>query len=151
MNKNEPLLAPEALKRSTPNLGMERKWKIVSAFSLGVIFVFMTFFLAWVGAALVGGGEAGDIAKCFCVSFIGMGICFLITQYFLSRGNRKAVCKDWPLILAMNFAPFCSVIVALAALTKWAGLVMLVVTIITLACSYAGVGLAALTARRRSP
>ena len=150
MNKNEPLLAPEALKRSTPNLGIERKWKIVLAFSLGVIFVFMTFFLAWVGAALVG-GEVGDAAICFCVSFIGMGVCFLITQYSLSRGNRKAFCKDWPLILALNFAPFCSVIVALAALTKWAGLVMLVVTIITLACSYAGAGLAALTARRRSP
>jgi cytochrome bd-type quinol oxidase subunit 2 len=149
MNKNEPLLAPEALKRSTPNLGMERKWKIVLAFFLGVIFVFMTFFLAWVGAASQ--GEVGDAAICFCVSFIGMGVCFLITQYFLSRGNRQAVCKDWPLILAMNFAPFCTVIVALAALTKWAGLVMLVVTIITLACSYAGAGLAALTARRRSP
>jgi hypothetical protein len=45
----------------------------------------------------------------------------------------------------------CSVIVALAALTRWAGLLMLVMAITTLGCSYAGAGLAALTARRRSP
>ena len=53
----------------------------------------------------------------------------------------------------MNLAPFafCLVVIALAFLTKRSGLVMLVVTmvIIVLVCSYAGVALAALIARRR--
>ena len=53
----------------------------------------------------------------------------------------------------MNLAPFafCLVFIAMAFLTKRSGLVMLVVTmvIIVLVCSYAGVALAALIARRR--
>ena len=148
MNKNEPQFASEAPNQSIPNGEMGHKRKIVLAFSVGVGLVFLTFFLAWVSAAAVG-GEVGQAAMCFCVSFIGLGFCFLITQYFLSRGNPRALRRDWPLIIAMNLAPFCLVFIALAVLTKWAGLVMLVVTIITLACSCAGAGLAVLTARRR--
>lgn len=148
MNKNEPQLASDATNQSIPNSEMGHKRKIILAFSIGVGLVFMNFFLAWVSAAAVG-GEVGEAAMCFCVSFIGLGICFLITQYFLSRGNPRALRRDWPLIIALNLAPFSLVFVTLAVLTKWAGLVMVVVTIITLACSCAGAGLAALTARRR--
>jgi hypothetical protein len=148
MNKTEPPLAPESLNPSIPNSGISRKWRIVLAFSLGVSLFSMPFFLAFVSWILT--LEIGEPAICFFDSFIGLGVCFFITQYLLSCGNPQALRQDWPLIIAMNFSPFCAVIIALAVLTKWAGLVMLVVTIITLACSYAGTGLAALTARRRS-
>lgn len=151
MNENEPPPIPPAFDQVTPNSGMGRKWRIVLAFSIGVSLFSMPFFLACVSFILT--GEIWETVICFCVSFIGLGVCFFITQYLLSRGNPQALRKDWPLIIAMNLAPFafCLVFIALAFLTKRSGLVMLVVTmtIIVLVCSYAGVALAALTARRR--
>lgn len=148
MSENEPPIAPEVLGQPIPNSGMSRKWKIVLALSLGVCLVFATFVLALVLGTLFS-GEIGDFAQWFGVLFIGMAVCCGITQYFLSPGNPQAPRKDWPVIMALNSAPFFTIIVALAVLTKWAGLVMLVVTIITLVCSYAGAALAALIARRR--
>ena len=153
MNENEPPPIPPALNQITPNSGMGRNWRIVLAFSIGVSLFSMPFFLACVSFILT--GEIGETLLCFCASFIGLGVCFFITQYLLSRGNPQALCKDWPLIIAMNLAPFafCLVFIVLAFLTKRSGGVMLVVTMTTilLVCSYAGAALATLIARRRLP
>jgi hypothetical protein len=148
MNKNESLLAPEALKGSVPNVGMKPKWKIVLAFSLGASLVFLACIVTVVLSAMVG-WELGTVAQFTCASFIGLWVCFFITQFFLSYGNPRAICKDWPVIAALNFAPFCSVILLWAFVTWRAALAILVVAGITLACSCAGAALAALTARRR--
>jgi hypothetical protein len=110
--------------------------KIVVAFLLGVLSFFLIFLL---------GEIFGDYAL-----FIGMGAYFLISQYMLSRGNPQAVRMDWPLIIAMNFTPLCMTIITLAVEpNKGNALEMLLVTILTLACSYAGAALAARTTRQR--
>jgi hypothetical protein len=137
MNKNEPSPTPEALEQPIPNKGIGRKWKIVLAFCLGVISFFGSFFLSEVF------GEFGDYAL-----FIGMGACFLIAQYLLSRGNPQALRKDWPLIIGLNFAPLCVTIKVLAFGSKQTLLVSLLMTISSVACSYAGAALAARTAHR---
>jgi hypothetical protein len=112
--------------------------KIVVAFLLGALSFFLIFFL---------GEIFGDYAL-----FIGMGAYFLISQYILSRGNPQAVRKDWPLIIAMNLTPLCMTIITLAVEpNKGNALEMLLVTILTLACSYAGAALAARTACQRLP
>jgi hypothetical protein len=84
-----------------------------------------------------------------CAAFIGVWICFFISQYLLSYGNPRALRKDWPLIAALNSAPLCSVIIAWILITWRAALAILVVAGITLVCSYAGAALATLAARRR--
>jgi hypothetical protein len=61
---------------------MERKWKIVLAFSLGLILIFLAFFVTVVLMAVVG-GEVGDAALLTCAAFIGVWVCFFITQFFL--------------------------------------------------------------------
>jgi hypothetical protein len=105
------------------------------AFFLGVLSFFLIFFL---------GEVLGEYAL-----FIGLGAYFLISQYLLSRGKPQAVRKDWPLIIAMNFTPLCMTIIVLAVEpNKRNALAMLLVTIISLACSYAGAVLAARTARQ---
>lgn len=66
------------------------------------------------------------------------------------RGNPRAVRQAWPVIAALNFAPFCSVIVVWALVTREAALAMLVVANISLGCSCAGAALATFIARRRA-
>jgi energy-converting hydrogenase Eha subunit E len=151
MNENEPPLAPEALNQPIPKTGMSRKWRIVLAFSLGVTLIFLAYFVTMVLMTAVLGNEPGTVALLMCAAFIGVWVCFFITQFFLSYGNPRAVRKDWPVIAALNIAPFCSVILALIFVAQKAALALLVVAGITLACSYAGSALASLIARRRSP
>ena len=137
MNKNEPSPTPEALEQPIPNKGIGRKRKIVLAFFLGAFSFFLSFFLNEVF------GEFGEYAQ-----FIGMGACFLISQYLLSRGNPQALREDWPLIIALNFTTLCVLIKVLAVESKKTLLVMVLLTIFTVACSYAGAALAARTARQ---
>ena len=77
---------------------------------------------------------------------VRQSVCFLISQYFLSRGNPQALRKVWPLVIAMNIMPLYAAILCLVLESKGAALGMLLVTTITLACSYAGAALAARTA-----
>ncbi len=97
------------------------------------------------------GTEPGTVALLICGAFIGTWVCFFFTQFFLSYGNPRAVRKDWPVIAALNFAPFCSVIISWVFVNQRAALAILVVAGLTLVCSYAGAALAALIARRRLP
>jgi hypothetical protein len=121
---------------NTHNATLPRK--VVVAFFLGLLSFLLIFLL---------GEVFGDYAL-----FIGMGVYFLVAQYLLSRGNPQAIRKDWPLITAMNFTPLCATIIALAVEpNKGNALEMLLVTILTLACSYTGAALAARVARRRLP
>jgi hypothetical protein len=130
---------------------MNRKWAIVLAFSLGVTLIFLASFVTMMLIKEVLGNELGTIALLMCAAFIGVWVCFFITQFCLSYGNPRALRSDWPVIAALNFSPFCSVIIFWAFATWKAVLAILVVAGITLGCSCAGAGLATLIARRRSP
>lgn len=73
---------------------------------------------------------------------------FLISQYFLSRGNPQALRKDWSSIVALNFTLLISTIICLVVEpNKGAKLETLCLAILAVACSYAGAALAARTAR----
>ena len=62
--------------------------KKIIAFILGLISFFLLFAL----------GEGFGIN----VAFLGIGVYYLISQYFLSRGNPQALFKDWLIILLLN-------------------------------------------------
>ena len=64
--------------------------KKIIALLLGIISFFMMFAL----------GEEYGIS----IAFIAVGIYYLFSQYFLSRGNPRALYEDWPLILLLNAA-----------------------------------------------
>jgi len=127
---------------------MSRNWKILLAFGLGVLLVVQAYALFWLPYTALS-SELGDVVKWLCIAVSAMWLSFLIAQFFLSRGNPRAVRQDWPVIAALNFAPFGSVIVVWALVTGAAALAMLVVANITLVCSIAGAALAAFIARRR--
>jgi hypothetical protein len=150
MKQNEPPIAPERLSQPIPNSGMSRNWKILLAFGLGVLLIVQTFSLTWLAFCTMC-PEGGDALNWGCAFVVGMWICFLIAQFFLSRGNPRALRQDWPVIAALNFAPFGSVIVVWALVTGAAALAMLVVANLTLGCACAGAALAAFIARRRAP
>jgi sterol desaturase/sphingolipid hydroxylase (fatty acid hydroxylase superfamily) len=149
MKKNEPTIAPEVLSQPIPNSGMNRNWKILLAFGLGVLLVVQTSSLFWLACSVLS-SELGDVVKWLCILVGAMWVCFLVAQFLLSRGNPWAVRQDWPVIAALNFAPFCSVIVVWVLVTGAAALAMLVAANITLGCSCAGAALAAFIARRRA-
>jgi hypothetical protein len=150
MKKNEPPIAPEVLSQPIPSSGMSRNWKILLAFGLGVLLVVQTSSLFWLACSVLS-SELGDVVKWLCILVGAMWVWFLVAQFLLSRGNPRAVRQDWPVIAGLNLAPFGSVIVVWALVTREAALAMLVVANVTLGCSYAGAALAALMARRRVP
>lgn len=121
-------------KQAIPNRWFPRRWKIVLSFLLGLLSIFLMF-----GLGETWGGHA---------MFPGMAAYFLISQYFLSRGNPQAVRKDWPLILALNLPSLVSTSICLIVEPTWGSkLPALCLTLLAVACSYAGAGLAARTAR----
>jgi hypothetical protein len=148
MNENASPPTPEAVEQPIPNRGSRQKWKVVAAFFLGLPAILLTILLAeGVGALLPERWQGSFIHVVIFV--IGMGGYFLISQYLLSRGNPQAVRKDWPIIIAMNFTPLCVTIITLVVEpNKGNALQMLLVAILTMACSYAGAALAARAARR---
>jgi hypothetical protein len=148
MNENESPPIPEAPEQPIPNRRIRRKWKVVLAFFLGVLSVALLFGLAeGVGDLLPERWKGSFIHVVIFV--IGMGGYFLVSQYLLSRGNPQAVRKDWPIIIAMNFTPLCVTIITLVVEpNKGSALQMLLVAILTMACSYAGAAVAARAARQ---
>lgn len=150
MSENAHPIASEVIGQPIATSGMSRNWTILLAFGLGVLLVAQTFSLTWLAFCTMC-PEGGDALNWGCAFVVGMWICFLIAQFLLSRGNPRALRQDWPLIAALNFAPFGSVLVFWALVTREAALAMLVVANITLGCSCAGAALAELMARRRVP
>ncbi len=142
-------IAPEVLSQTIPNSRMSRNWKMLLAFGLGVLLVVQTYALFWLACSVLS-SELGDVAKWLCILVGAMWFCFLVAQFLISRGNPRAVRQDWPVIAALNFAPFCSVIIVWVLVTGTAALAMLVAANITLGCSCAGAALAAFIARRRT-
>ncbi len=129
MSKNEAPPTPETLDQPIAKRGIPRKWKGVSALSLGVVGLFVWFVLA---------ESVGGYAM-----YIGPGGYFLLSQYFLSSGNPQALRSDWPCILRLNFWILCLTVFILAQ----KGLHMPWLAVCTLACSCAGAALAARIAR----
>jgi hypothetical protein len=149
MNKNDPASTTEVPERRIRLFGVSCNLKIFLAFILGVLAFFLLFGL---GAALEGAsgkasGKFGEYALTAALVIV-IGVYFLIAQYFLSRGNPQALRKVWPLIMAMNFVLLCAPILCLVLETKGAALGTLLLAMFTVACSYAGVALAARTARQ---
>ncbi|MGD8236842.1 MAG: hypothetical protein PVG47_07680 [Chromatiales bacterium] len=104
--------------------------KKVIAVILGIFSFFLLMFL----------GEECGVA----IAFIATGIYYLISQFFLSRGNARALYEDWWLILSLN-----------AALILVAVLILLIepddkytagVAVISFVSSVAGASIAALLA-----
>ena len=135
MNTNESSFTLEVPERRISLFGFRCKLKVFVAVILSVLSFFLMFFL---------GEGFGDYAL-----FIGMGAYFLISQYFLSRGNPQALRKDWSSIVALNFTLLISTIICLVVEpNKGAKLETLCLAILAVACSYAGAALAARTARQ---
>jgi hypothetical protein len=125
---------PESRERRIALFGFSCKLKMLIAVILGLFSFFLMFFL----------GEGWG----YYALFIGMGAYFLIAQYFLSRGNRQALRKDWPLIIALNFTLLSATIICLVVEpNKGAKLATLCLAILAVACFYVGAALAARTAR----
>jgi hypothetical membrane protein len=118
------------LEESVKDPGDTKKEKRIA---LAILFSVVAFFLIFI----LGEGFGA------WALFVGMGAYFFVTQYLLSRGNAWPVRNDWPIIIALNSAPAFMIVLALAIEpNKLAVLQMLGVTILCLACSYAGAALA---------
>ena len=121
--------------------------KVVVAFFLGVVSIFLLFLLdeVAIGPRPTFSGGIGAV-----IFFSGVGGYFLISQYFLSRGNPQAVRKDWPIIFALNFTLlFLAIICLVFEPNKGAKMETLCEAILAVACSYVGAALAARTTRQR--
>ncbi|MGD8801883.1 MAG: hypothetical protein PVG12_01775 [Gammaproteobacteria bacterium] len=79
------------------------------------------------------------------VAFIAIGIYYLFSQFFLSRGNTRALYEDWSLILLLNAALIVTavMILLLEPGTKAHSLV----AVISIASSVTGAGIAAWAAK----
>ena len=107
--------------------------KKIIALILGIISFFLMFAL----------GETFGVS----VAFIAIGIYYLLSQYFLSRGNNRALHEDWPLILLLNAVLIVTavIILLLEPDTKFHS----VVAVISIVCSIVGAGIAARLANKR--
>ena len=117
MIENQP--APSEASKPPP------MWKQFLAFCLGLLSVFLGFYL---------GETFGGPAAC-----LGMGAYFLIAQFLLSRGNAHAFLECGQLVAAMN----CSLI---GVFFVAGGVQLLLLLVITLASSFSGVVLATVAA-----
>jgi hypothetical protein len=119
--------------------------KPLLALFLGLIF----FVLLWVlGETLEDKfGEAAGLITTFVV----IGACLFICQFFLSRGNPDAYRSDWPIMLALDSMFLLSVLVIV--LQKNRGVILgqgLGILIFCCGGTYAGAAVASLAARRRA-
>jgi hypothetical protein len=80
-------------------------------------------------------------------AFIAIGIYYLFSQFFLSRGNNRALYEDWPLILLLNAVLIVTAIMILLLEpdTKFHS----IVAVISIVCSVVGAGIAAWLANNR--
>jgi hypothetical protein len=118
-----------------PRRPLMSRW--LAAILLGFISLFLMFFL---------GESFGEPAM-----YIGVGAFALCAQWFLSRGHVAALRKDWPVILCLNFMLLLSMVLCftLEHNNPGAHLTALLMAAVSVACSYAGAGLAARIARNR--
>ena len=102
--------------------------KKIIALILGIISFFLGFAV----------GETFGVAAAFIV----IGIYYLFSQFFLSRGNPRALHEDWSLILLLNAALIVTAVLILLIEpdAKWQS----IVAAISIVCSVIGAGLAAL-------
>ena len=107
--------------------------KKIAALVLGIISFFLMFAL---------GEELG-----VTVTFIITGIYYFLSQFFLSRGNTRALYEDWPLILLLNAALIvtAALVLLIEPDTKWHS----VIAVISIVCSVIGASLAAWLAKTR--
>ena len=119
---------------------MDKNSKLGVALLLGVGSFFLLFLL----------GEGGESRSTLhTIIFIGgMGGYFLISGYFLSRGDPQAVPKGWSNILALNLVLIATTIVAwLVEPNEGDSLQMVGMAVLAVACSCVGAALAARAAR----
>ena len=107
--------------------------KKIIAFILGLISFFLMFAL----------GEGFGIN----VAFFGIGIYYLISQYFLSRGNPHALFKDWSIILSLNATLIITAVLIL--IFEPNAKIQTIVTVISIIYSFIGAGLAAWFAKKK--
>jgi uncharacterized membrane protein YfcA len=109
-------------------------WKVPAAVILGPLCVLVGFI-----------GEAvGDIA-----GFGAVAVCFMLAQYFLSRG--LSLRQSWPIVLGINVLPLCLGILVLFVEQKsgaWRQGVLII--LLSLICSFAAATLAARLSRDRA-
>ena len=106
------------------------KNKII-AFILGITSFFLMFAL----------GETFGVG----VAFIAIGIYYLFSQFFLSRGNPRALYEDWSLILLLNAALIVTAVMVLLLETD--AKIHSIVAVISIVCSVIGAGIAAWLAK----
>ncbi len=92
----------------------------------------------------------GFIGEAFggIVGFGAIAVCFLLLQYFLSRG--MSLRQSWPILLGTNFLPLCLgtfVIFVEQKSGDWMQGVLII--ILSLTCSLAGAALASQLSRKR--
>lgn len=107
--------------------------KKIIALILGIISFFLMFVL----------GESFGVAT----AFIAIGIYYLFSQFFLSRGNTRALYEDWSLILLLNAALIVTAVMIL--LIEPDAKIYSIVAVISIVCSVIGAGIAAWLAKDR--
>lgn len=128
---------------------MNRNSKLFVAFLLGVGSFFLLFGLG--EGVKVPDSIPGATYIQTLILLGGMGSYFLISQFFLSRGNRDAMRTDWPIILALNVVLVAATIMAaFLEPNKLAVLQTAGITLLAVLCSSIGAAFAARTARAQT-
>lgn len=128
---------------------MNRNSKLFVAFLLSVGSLFLLFGLG--EAVKVPDSIPGARHIQTLILLGGMGSYFLISEFFLSRGNRYAMRTDWPIILALNVVLMAAtVMAAFVERNKWAVLQTAGITLLAVICSSVGAALAARAARAQA-
>jgi hypothetical protein len=114
--------------------------KPIIAFFLGILsFVIYRFFLEILGEYI-------------SAVFVILAAYFFICQFLLSRGNPHAFRKDWPTMLALDFAPFIYVVYYVIRLgwgALWFRAIGLWLIVGSVGGTLAGAVAASLAARRK--
>jgi len=119
---------------------MDKNSKLAVALLLSVGSFFLLFLLG------EGGGSRSILHTIIFIG--GLGGYFLVSGYFLSRGNPQAVRMGWPIMLALNAALIATTITAwLVEPNQADSLQMAGVAVLAVVCSYVGATLAARAAR----
>jgi hypothetical protein len=109
--------------------------KILIAFLLGLFGFFVMMFV---------GETAGLIA-----GFVALAAYYCFCQFFLSRKNADAYCKDWPVMLVLDATVLAAVFI-MVLVEKWDVILSQGPGILISTCggTYLGAVVASLTARR---